>query len=203
MKYFLIGCSLCLFLILGCKKKTEDTPVKNTNVLCDGKGGSDLFPLSIGNYWVYTLKKNGVIQPNKAKIVVLKDSFTNGKAYFFLTDSSNQMFNGSRFFRKDTGNHTQFYITGYNEATEVLNAPSDKQMWGSLFYTRVAVNLNASLKTSSCNYKGLVQANEMDGGFVKNRRYYKKGLGLVYLVAPNAPMSGDSIEYILTDARIK
>ncbi len=202
MKYFLLFSTMILFLTYACKKSTPTPPATNSNLLCDGKGGSDLFPLSVGNYWTYTIKKNGVIQPKKCKIEVLKDSFTNGNTYFFLTDSSNQLFGAWRFYRKDTGSHTQFFMPGYNEATEIVRAPAKNQTWGSLFYSRVTVNTNASLKTSSCSYTGLIHANEMDGGIVKNRRYYKKGLGLVYIMG-YGPMAGDSTEFILTDVRIK
>ncbi len=195
--------SLCLLLFTyGCKK-SESKPDSNTNVLCDGNGSSDLYPLNIGNYWKYKVIITGVVQPKPAKIEILKDTISGGKKYFFLTDSSNQMFGASRFYRKDTGNHTLYFFSSYNEAVDIVKSPSKNQTWNSIFYSRVAVNLNASLKTSACNYTGLIQVNEMNGGSIKTRLYYKKGLGLVYSVSPNAPMNGDSVEYILTDARIK
>ncbi|MBS3916052.1 MAG: hypothetical protein KG003_16270 [Bacteroidetes bacterium] len=192
--------SLLLVFAFACKKNPP--PSKDTNLLCEGNGSADLFPLSVGNYWTYTVKKNGVVQPKVAKILVLKDSVYYGKDYFYLTDSNQMMFGSWRFYRKDTGNHTKFVIPGYSETMEIKKSPALNESWISFFYGRKAVNLNASLKTDNCSYTGLIQVNETDGGPIKDRRYYKKGLGLVYVVYPNSPMAGDSTEYILKDVRI-
>lgn len=199
MKNTFLIIAIAFTVLTACKKSDPIVPSPN-NLICDGIGNSDLFPLNVGNYWTYIVKKTGVPNPELTKIEVYNDSFYYGQNYFFLTDSSEQMFGASRFYRKDTGGHTMFMITGYSEAIEILKSPALNQSWNSLFYSRKVVNQNASIKTSSCNYTGLIQVNEMDGGFIRSRRYYKKGLGLVYSVSPKG---GDSVEFILTDVRIK
>lgn len=165
----------------ACKKKEDP---KIVNLLCEGNSSGALFPVATGNVWRMVFLDAGVPEAMRTVLKVGKDSFINSKMYKVYSDSAGRMYGGTtKFLRVEAGTgNVYMYSPGYVEKMELPGNPTLNQTWAVTFYSRKVTNLNASLKTGKCNYTGLVEVTELDGGSEKSKYYYKKGLGLVAII---------------------
>ncbi|MBC7426828.1 MAG: hypothetical protein H7321_09865, partial [Bacteroidia bacterium] len=140
----------------------------------------------------YSVSENGVYQFNNTDIQVLKDSFINGHQYAAIADSSYRIYSGMRFLRQD-GSTKNIYFYNSDSTMEYMEIPGEPAMgqtWKYFNLSKNVTNLSASIKTNYCNYSGLLEISDFDGVTLKAKRYYKKGLGLIYSVYPDGVNEG-------------
>lgn len=203
-----------LLLLPFCKKAEtkpeETTPPKTTTLLCDGNGNSDYFPFKLGNRWVYIYKDNGVLVANENPVSYSSGFSLKKNTYLTYTDSGSghKLYPIPFYIAKDSANNTVQYESFYQKDFVLVPvAPKLNETWtvASSAIRKIA-NLNASVKTDACSYTGLLQINHYPAGSGPNdsplyRYYYKKGLGLVYVI--HNPSQVDSSEWMLSNVTIK
>ena len=170
--------------LTDCKKKEDDddsttTPPPPVNTLCDGKGGSSWMPLDSTNTWEFDYNLSAGYP-----ILVAKGTSTHsGKTYRVIEDASNLMYTSDYEVREDASTHDLYkYSDGSGqEYLEVPGSPSVNQVWPiNSGKSRKITSVNATLSTSSCNYTGLLEMQELDASLTLVYTYYfKKGLGMV------------------------
>jgi len=163
----------------SCKKDKDDdedpTPVVPVNVICDGNGTTDYFPLALSNSWYY----NGS-GSNDFTSSISTTEVHGGQTYFVVTST----LGGTDYLRKAANGDIIEYRSG--SGTEVLlipGSPTVNQSWAytSLSVTtRKVISINATLTTDDCSYTGLLKIQEFDASEVGHAvYYYKKGVGMI------------------------
>ena len=177
--------------ITNCKKEDKDDDDDDTpaaNVLCDGKGGSSWMRLDSANSWTYTWSLDGQNFPISPKLVVGETTEHDSMTYRLLVDSDNNMLSYDYELREDATTHDlyQYYFSG-EEFLVVPGSPTLNQSWTTVTnWTRKVTSVSASVSSHDCNYTGLLEITEYDANMeIKNKYYYKKGLGLVKWTRPS------------------
>ncbi len=187
----------------ACSKENPATPGTNTTdekpvtpaLLCSGTTTTrHFFPLRKGNSWTTDGGSGAVTR------TITKDTVIKGKTYFVL--SHKNPVNGKMiesYFRSEVkGDIYEYrdYDDGNMESPyskEYLYLPGDADVvvgdeWkfpGAIIYqgkmnTRKITSANGSVKTSKCDYTGLVVVTEYDPeGKVAATYYFKRSLGKV------------------------
>ncbi len=185
LKYLIPTLLIVSLVMVNCKKKDEKKP--EVNVLCDGNGSSAVFPIQQRNVWRYSHKKGKTMQIRDAMIVFGSEIKLNGKWYQTYYASEELMTGGEHYCRIDPSNGDIYhYSPGFTEFMEIPGDPKMNQQWKYFFSKRTVTNMNAWIQTADCVYSGLIVVTQTNGTKVEQLRYYKKGLGLVYCVIPDA-----------------
>lgn len=183
MKKNLVAITLFIAIIAviipSCKKKTTDptpTPVVTpANVICDGNGSTDYYPLVLNNTWHYKDSGSNAFD-NTVTGTVTYGSFT----YFVVANT----LGGTMYLRKASSGD----IMAYNSSTssEVLfipASPTTGQTWAytlEFAATRKVISTSTSFSTSSCSYTGCLKIQLFNAsGVGKDVIYYKKGVGMI------------------------
>ena len=177
-KYNLILISVLLiglFSITSCKKHFPDIP---ENILCNGNGENNYFPLKIGNTWDYSEYGS----PN-SNTQIIGDTLLNEKQYFIVKD--NQQNSENIYLRMATNGDIFSY---YSDSLEFLYIPANPAI-GQVICTypnsnsissRRVLAINETREIGGCVYFGVIKIQDYNQSDVAyTTYYYKKGLGLV------------------------
>jgi hypothetical protein len=162
-------------LLPSCKKKKEETPVPEVNVLCDGNGADTYYPLALNNKWSYSDGSGA----NKFNNSVSKTATYGSNTYYVISNS----LGGTQYLRQAANGDIMTYDTG--TSSELLYIPASPTVGQSWSYnmefaaTRKVINVNASLATS-CTYTDCLLIQTFNsGGMLAHTYYYKKGIGML------------------------
>ena len=197
-----------VILITSCKKDDSNTtvvppPTNSGSTLCDGNGKTTYFPLDSANSWTFIYTLNNVTQTVVPNLYVNGYVMHGGVKYVDIQDKANWLYASHLIIREDTTNQNiyRYNTINYKEYLEVPSSPTLNQSWAisSGAVTRKVTNLSATLTTSSCSYKSLLQITEYNDTIVQGIYYYKKGLGMVALIV----LGTNSSDYKLSTVKLK
>ncbi|MBI5541372.1 MAG: hypothetical protein HY951_15005 [Bacteroidia bacterium] len=176
---FILTITVFCFLLTSCKKQIPDIP---ENVLCNGNGQTNYFPLAIGNKWSYI--ENGSAESFEE---IIGTSTYNNKNYFNLKFTQQSTIH-HLFLRMAPNGDIYSY---YSDSLEFLFIPANPAI-GQVICTypidtnissRVVMAINEKCEIGGCIYFGVLKIQDYNqGGTAYTTYYYKKGLGLVQAV---------------------
>lgn len=176
--FFLITI-ISFFLLTSCKKHIPDIP---ENILCNGNGQSNYFPLAVGNKWSYI--ENGSAESYEE---IIGTATHNNKNYFNLKFT--QQSTTHNIFLRMAPNGDIY--SHYADSLEFLFIPANPAVGQVIctypidtnISTRVVMAINEKCEISGCVYFGVLKIQDYNqGGTAYTTYYYKKGLGLVQAV---------------------
>lgn len=196
---------LAALAIYSCKDSDDSPEPKKTEVLCDGDGSKSYWPIDSGRVWSYTFKKEGVADAVISHFEIKNSVVFSGNTYLTVVNKESTIWGTDNYLREDPVTHDilNFKSSNGKDYLEVPGNPVLGQKWNYSFWSREVTSLNASFKSENCNYTGLLEVTEWDGGSVKKMLYYKKGLGLVHQWYPPYNDGNPKVEFILNDVNFK
>lgn len=178
-------------LIYSCQKDSATTPAPvptptppAANVLCDGNGTNDYFPLKLNNKWIH--KDDGM---NYITTTAISNVIYNTYTYYKITytvGSGGTL--GTEYLRKAANGDIMAHVSYSPIDSETVYIPANPIVgqvlpWPLISSTaiRKIISTNATFTSSTCTYTNCLKMQfftspTATGG---STYYYKKGIGLV------------------------
>ena len=143
-------------------------------MLCDGlTSEASYFPLKIGDSWTYG---------NEVHKIDATETY-GGNTYFDMS-IGDQFSPYHNYFRSANDGVYEYITADSKEYLFIPSNPTVNQEWdyrvGFGVGKRKVISLTATVKTSKCEYKNVMQINEYyEDGSSGTIYYYKKGLGMI------------------------